>query len=305
MKDKPKSFGTAKFADGFSADLKRVIGVGVFTFTLKLIFSLFFYKERLMLDGAYMVFEMCNTGSFPLAQNRYIIWLLDFLPVAAVNLGLPLKAVIVSWSLNYFLFYLCCFLVVTFLFKDATAGWVVITLHSFTTASDYFNMANEMLPGAILIVVLFLVIKNRPTARGAILILLFFVAFAHLLVLMSLLMVSVYAAAIYTTQALKFVRQNKWWLGVFVVFAVARIVLAYLEPYENERLSPSENIIAVLSGHLTTQYIIATVTFFITVFPLASVFGVLLISYLLSKKMWWQLLWVQAILLGYTLIWLL
>lgn len=258
-----------------------------------------------MTDGSYMIFEICNVKWFPVSQNRLIIWLLDFLPVLAVNLGLPLKAVILSWSINYYLFYLICLSVVILYLKDATAGWTIIALRCFTTGPVFFNMANEMLPGAVLIIVLMSLIRNRPDVKWAVLFLLFFIAFAHPLVLVSVFMLAAFAFMVYPGLLLAKFKENKRWVYIFAALVLLRFTMAAFEPYESGKMALNADLFRAFISHLNSDYLIATIKFIGSVFTSAAVVGVLMVSYMLTAKMYKQLFWALVVIIGYSFVWLL
>src|SRR5436190_10258426 len=79
--------------------------IGTVTFLILGIMSLLFYKERvIVMDMAYYSFEIVRTGSFTMQNNRFGSILTQILPVIGVKLHLPLKTVLMLYSLNIALF---------------------------------------------------------------------------------------------------------------------------------------------------------------------------------------------------------
>jgi hypothetical protein len=278
--------------------------IGIFSIGGHFILSVLFYKERLMTDGAYMIFEMCNTGWFPQEQNRYIIWLLNFLPVLAVKLDLSIKSVIISWNLNYFLFYLTCFYFVVFRLKDEKAGWMIVGLRSFTTSTSFFNIANEILPGAVLSILLLSLIRKKPGSYMVISILLFFVAFSHLLVGVSLFLYLAYATI---TQGVAIEKTPKVYLGWFILFSLLffiRCCMATLEPYESSRLTSFVSNWADIQHYLNHAYVKALLVFILSSFPAIFTLLLLLIVTVLADKNWLKYAGIALIIVVYMAAWI-
>jgi hypothetical protein len=284
--------------------LPVTIVLGIIILAGRLAFSVLFYEERLMIDGSYMVFEMCNKSWFPDAQNRYIIWLLDLLPVTAINLQLPLKAIILLWYVNYFLFYLVCFCYVTIGLKDVTAGWIVIGLQLFTISTCFFNIANEMLPGAVLAIVVFSSLKRFNKAQISVYFLLFFIVFSHLLVIVSILIFLIFEC-LQNRSRIKYLAQKySLLIQVFALLTTVRLIVAFLDPYENSHLAFSNAQLHSFADHFNWLYLSHVAKFIITTFPEVVIMLLVLTVALLMHRKITSIFGVFLFTTGYVLFWL-
>ena len=157
----------------------------------------------------------------------------------------------------------------------------------------------------MLLVLLLTILVKKPAAKAALLFLAFFVAFGHLLVLVTLLLLVLYVFINARPILLKTLRENKWLLGSFMLFIGIRMLLALNEPYESGKLSLSVTAIESLTKHLNLTYITGLANLIRTAFPAVGIISIILIAGLIAQKNYLQLVTAFALIGGYTLIWLL
>ena len=108
--------------------LRRLILLGGYSALLVyFIFSVVFFRDRICFaDTANMFFKIVQTGWFNIEAGRYPQVITQILVVPAVKLGMPLSALMLLYSISFPLFYLVIFILVVYVYRNATAGLVLI-----------------------------------------------------------------------------------------------------------------------------------------------------------------------------------
>src|SRR4051812_42223715 len=81
-----------------------------FLFLIALVFN----RERIYGDAAYYLFQLVNDKRFVIEHNRFIEPVIEFIPYLLVKYSVNLKYVILAASLNEWLYYFVCFLVLAY-----------------------------------------------------------------------------------------------------------------------------------------------------------------------------------------------
>jgi len=260
------------------------------------------------MDAGFMLFDMANTGQFPSSQNRFIIYLLNLLPLFSIKLGLPLKAVVISWNLNYSLFYLLTFLIVIKPLKDPFTAFFILFVHLFTMAAQNYNIADEIIPSAALMAVFLSVIRYPGSIRKiflypAYLFLLFFTVFGHILVPLSFLLAGIYYVVANYENSLKKVRKKLIPGGIFLVFLVLRFRIGMKDDYERDNMSASPSQVMDIIGGLNGSGLMDFTRFYWVAFTVCFILGVLLFIHFIRKQKWKEFALVGTLLVAYWLVW--
>ncbi len=102
---------------------KSLIILGHLSLIVTAILAIVFYKERVFyLDPGQQLFEMINTGWFKVYVNRHSMVINQAIPLLAIKMGLPLKYVVIAYSLSFVLIFYLCFLISVYGFKNIGAG---------------------------------------------------------------------------------------------------------------------------------------------------------------------------------------
>ena len=85
--------------------------LGIATFSLLGVMAAVFYQERMIFsDMAFQTFHILRTGSIQIQSGRFGAAGTQFFPWAAQAIGLPLKGVLLSYSIGHVLYYFGLFL---------------------------------------------------------------------------------------------------------------------------------------------------------------------------------------------------
>ncbi|MCP4121492.1 MAG: hypothetical protein GY751_07030 [Bacteroidetes bacterium] len=286
---------------------KLIALAGGLYFLAYLIFSLVLLRERFMVDGAYMIYEITNYQNFPGAQNRYIILLLDFLPVLFAKMEIPLRAVMVSWVVNYVLFYAICFYMVLLVFKDRKGAWIILFMNLFVMASCFFNIADEIIPSATLAVLANSYWSSRKDRRSGkaliiMIVLMFFVVFGHLLVSFGLAMVAAFYYLISDSKKELAVEYYKPVL-VFSIFLFFRIKFGMQDSYESENMTLSGSSLFIELASINGRFIIDFIKFYIQTFYVIGVMGLLALAYYLKNRNWKAIAYFSLLAILFVIVW--
>lgn len=102
---------------------KSLINIGHLSLLVTTILAIMFYKERVIwVDPGQQVFEMINEGGYKIFVGRYSMAINQTIPLIAIKLGMPLKHILLAYSLSFVFIYYICFIISVYWFKNIPAG---------------------------------------------------------------------------------------------------------------------------------------------------------------------------------------
>lgn len=73
-------------------------------FLTLIIFSIVYYKQRVIyIDSAAQIFEIINNETFAIYVKRYSMFISQLFPILMIKIGLPLKSIIIAYSVSFIL----------------------------------------------------------------------------------------------------------------------------------------------------------------------------------------------------------
>ncbi|MFN0014308.1 MAG: hypothetical protein ACKVU2_07135 [Saprospiraceae bacterium] len=131
------------------------LALGAAIFAVLLALAAVFYLERMaVLDMAFQTFHILRTGALQIQSGRFGAAGTQVFAWAAQALGLPLKSVLLTYSLGHVLYYFGIFWVVTAVLRQWKWGLVLILLATLMTTHTFYWLS-EMPQGlAFLVLVL-------------------------------------------------------------------------------------------------------------------------------------------------------
>lgn len=150
-------------------------------FGVLIILSVIFYKERLLADSGYYLLRMINQGWPRVEHHRYILALSQFLPWLGVTAGLPLKTILILYSLNHVLFPLSVFLILTIHYKKHFHGYLLVFLQISGITTGFYVPMFELYYAAPLLLLLDAALNSESGTKRWIVILFssFFILSSH------------------------------------------------------------------------------------------------------------------------------
>ncbi len=128
-------------------------------------FSVHFARERLYADAAYFLIQVVKEGDLHVINGRWIIALIQWLPVVGVRLEVPMSTLITLASLANGVVMLACYLYLTLRLKDPKAGAFVVATQLVGVAHALFCPVFEFYYGAMLLVVFWSIVYTDRTSR--------------------------------------------------------------------------------------------------------------------------------------------
>ena len=97
---------------------KQTSLIGNIAFLVLAIMAIVFWRERtIMLDASFQSFDVINKGKLAIQVQRFGAAFVQMFPLLTSKLGLPLKAILISYSLSFIIFHYLMFLICNYILK--------------------------------------------------------------------------------------------------------------------------------------------------------------------------------------------
>lgn len=142
--------------------------LGYLIWLVLLFFSIYFYQERvLFLDAGFLVFKLINEGFPQIFHFRFSNVFVEILPWIGIQLGLPLKWIMILYSASYLLFFGMIYHLLVSWLKNDFLGWVLIFLFTLLSLDTFYHIQSEFYLGlALLLLVFGIVLKYKDLKQG-------------------------------------------------------------------------------------------------------------------------------------------
>jgi hypothetical protein len=125
------------------ANLKKAAYIALGALAVLLAGSVIFYKERMLLcDDAHIAFHIINYGTLQIQQLRFGAFITQCVPLLLAKMHLPLKTILIGYSLSFNLFYFIVACMLVFRFR-AYALAVLMAFYFTLIASDTYYWTNN------------------------------------------------------------------------------------------------------------------------------------------------------------------
>lgn len=123
--------------------------IGSIAMMLLLFLSGYFYLEKMtQMDSAFATIAIVNKAGFVVPHYRFPIVFTQVLPVLLIWLSAPLKWVIFSYSVNFYLLYALCYGVAVFYYKQPLVAMLIPVVCVLNSAEVFF-IQTEILHGLV------------------------------------------------------------------------------------------------------------------------------------------------------------
>lgn len=140
---------------------KHVLIFGLIGYLALGTLAAYFYQERtIFLDSSFILFSIASTGEFAVQANRFGSALTQFFPWLGVNLHLPIRAVMILYSVGIVLYYFLCFYAAFKWLKNSKLALSILLINTFMVSYTFWWMQIEFAQGIALSVV-FLAFMTR------------------------------------------------------------------------------------------------------------------------------------------------
>ena len=230
--------------------------MGHLTFVVLLIYSVLFYKERVLhMDSAYQVFQNLNFGML-INDGRYSMFLSQLLPLLMVKLHAPLLLVLCSYSVSFVLIMYAFFLSTVYLAGDKLVG-LLMALTVFCVNNTFYHCISETFQLMMFAPFLFAWLNHKvqPTLAGnaiyyAVLsFAMFMCVFIHPIAVFFVLFILLYSLI-----CDNFKINRQWWgcAALFVVAVAAKNML--VQSGHDASFIPTKDELAYAVTHFFSVY---------------------------------------------------
>ncbi len=128
--------------------LKNAAYIAILAMIVLLIGAIIFYKERILfVDASYMSFLRINTPILESSERRYGAYITQAVPLLGAVLHLPLKVILILYSISYNLFYLIVIIILVKKFKQYGLAILMALYYTLFVTDTYFWTINEVHQG--------------------------------------------------------------------------------------------------------------------------------------------------------------
>ena len=143
-------------------NLKSLVFIGGhLLFAILFYFSIVFWKERQAFDAAHYLVEIILRKSFFIAHFRPIGFVSQIFPVIGVWLGLPLKWLMILYSIGDVLYYYLLFILLLLFLKNERATLWFFIIYLSALAYSFFCPVTELLQGLVLLPVVYCLMEKE------------------------------------------------------------------------------------------------------------------------------------------------
>lgn len=123
--------------------------IGSIAMMLLLFLSGYFYLEKMtQMDSAFVTIALVNKAGFVIPHYRLPIVFTQVLPVVLIWLSAPLKWVVFSYSMNFYLLYALCYVVAVYKYTQPSIA-LLIPLVCAMNSGEVFFIQTEILHGLV------------------------------------------------------------------------------------------------------------------------------------------------------------
>jgi hypothetical protein len=288
-------------------DLYKVLfKIGIVLYVVLLIMAVLFYKERsIFLDNSFFLFEILRNDAVTIQRYRFIVVLVEWLPLLAAKLSFSLKSVMIIYSVSFSLYYFFCYLLCGVLFKNYRVALVLLLLNCLIITHTFFWGLSELIQGMGLMMPL-LAMLSAPRSSGfralhyfVTIIAATTIAFAHPLTLFPFMFAVIFLLMIKESDVEK---KPIIFSGVMFLIAFAIKKIWFTDAYDANSMAATGNIVKLFPDYLSlysNQHFISNWWSIYYWIPISSL--LIIITYLVSKQ-WWLLSLFLCSTIGYILL---
>lgn len=131
-----------------AAETRPLAWISVVVVALLCVLSAVYYRERMLfIDAPHNLFLIINEGRFHIEEHRYGSFVSQLLPFAGYKLHLPLRALMILYSVNFNLFFLAIMLLLVFRFRNFSLSLLYGFYLTMFVSATFFWPNNEVHQG--------------------------------------------------------------------------------------------------------------------------------------------------------------
>lgn len=141
---------------------KSVLVIGLISYAILITLSVYYYKQRVvMMDTSFQLFQVLQKNSFAIQAYRFGAVFTQIFPLVASWLGLSMKAVAISYSIGFEVFYAVCFFIILLWFKNERMAMSLLFFDTIMVAHSFFWIQCELIQGVAFTLVYLAMIEHE------------------------------------------------------------------------------------------------------------------------------------------------
>lgn len=281
--------------------------IGHIAYVILAFLACYFYLERtIFVDLAFHTFHLLNNDWFAIQNQRFGAIFTQIFPLVAAKLGLPLKGVLLTYSLGFVVYYYSIFLLCTKLIKNQYFA-IIMLLFSTLLVMDTFYWVQSELPQGLAFLLLFFAILTKKQQLAnfklwqifVLLIMIVFLAYFHPLLVIPF----TFLVAFFFVDK-KGLVAKKLLIGVFGAMIVTLVLKNLLKTntYETSALGGLKNFITLFPDYFFLKSNYNFIKWCLTDYYYLPILLGLLIGFYIKQKLLTKLGLVLSFTIGYLLL---
>jgi hypothetical protein len=136
--------------------LRSTLIIGFIAHTALICLAALYYQERTIFsDIAFQTFLMINEGGLQTMVGRFISVATHWLPWTLINFGVPLKGVLIGFSLSFTLWYAAAFLICGQVLKQWKLALTLLLFSTLMVKDSFYWITSELPQGMALLFIFF------------------------------------------------------------------------------------------------------------------------------------------------------
>jgi len=281
-----------------------ILLLGLIGFSLLVIFSIIFYKERILFaDPAFQLSYMIRDNIFAIQVNRFVAVLSKIFPYLAMKLSLPLNYVVLIYSVSFPIYNLIFFLIILVYFKSREWALALLLYNILIISHSFYWPAIELNQGIAVMILYFaflsyqkdfLEIKLSHWLFSSLMVVT--IIFAHPLAIIPFLFFHIY---LYLSN--KSILKNKLFNAGIIISILSLIVkrIFFRNWYDDLQMASLNNFKELFPNYLDIQSNKNFLQYILSDYYISGVLAIIITIFMIKKHAYFKLFIVWGFILGY------
>lgn len=233
---------------------RNIAITGIFTYSIMLILSVWFYMERTaMCDAAFQLQNVLFNNQFAIQVNRFGSFFTQAFPLIAARIGASLQTAAVLYSMSFVVMYFSAFLLLIYYFKNYWLALALLLCNTLMVRHSFYWIQCEMIQGLVYTFLHLAFVFKHLTYRQ--------IKIWHIVISIILLITALFTyplqllLILYAYVILFFYYKNQWqklalYFDIFILILAVKIVY-FQNYYDSKATEGLENIFTYFPNYFT------------------------------------------------------
>jgi hypothetical protein len=130
--------------------------------------AIYYYKERcLYIDSAFQLFKIISNENFNIEAFRFGVVFTQILPLIAIKAGLPLKAILLIFSLSFLLVDYLVFLICYHFLNEKTVSFLIPAALIIGISHAWFYVVTELYQAIVFVILFYAWVNTRFAGKNS------------------------------------------------------------------------------------------------------------------------------------------